>query len=92
MRVEGRLLEIGVPDLALDVGETYDLLAGAGVEPSELDVPELRERTEGWPAGLYLAALAAQMGGPTATARSRSATASSSASTSGPRSSTSCPR
>ncbi|HEY5695915.1 MAG TPA: hypothetical protein VIT01_00250, partial [Acidimicrobiales bacterium] len=24
MRVEGRLLEIGVPDLALDVGETYD--------------------------------------------------------------------
>ena len=63
MRVEGRLLEIGVPDLALDVGETYDLLAGAGVEPSELDVPELRERTEGWPAGLYLAALAAQMGG-----------------------------
>ena len=50
-------------DLRLDEREAESLLAAAGVqlEPSELS--ELTERTEGWPAGLYLAALSLQAGG-----------------------------
>jgi LuxR family maltose regulon positive regulatory protein len=64
LRAEGRLLEIGVQDLALDVDDAAALLVGAGTDPAELDVQELVGRTEGWPAALYLAALAMQIGVP----------------------------
>jgi LuxR family maltose regulon positive regulatory protein len=40
------------------------LLAGAGVALDEDPVDELVDRTEGWPAGLYLAALAINAGSP----------------------------
>ena len=62
-RARGLTDEIGVADLRLDEQEAESLLAAAGVrlEPSELS--ELTERTEGWPAGLYLAALSLQAGG-----------------------------
>ena len=43
--------------------EAAALLARAGVELGEADVRELVARTEGWPAGLYLAALASTAGG-----------------------------
>ena len=61
-RAQGRLHEIGVADLRLDEREAALLLAAAGVELEESEVSELTERTEGWAAGLYLAALSMQAG------------------------------
>ena len=57
LRVEGKLLEIGAGDLSLTVGEAASLLRAAGVQVGAEDVAGLHQRTEGWPAGLYLAAL-----------------------------------
>jgi LuxR family maltose regulon positive regulatory protein len=61
-RTEGRLEEIGVVDLRMDEEEAEHLLRVAGAEFDAEDVVELTERTEGWPAGLYLAALSKQAG------------------------------
>jgi LuxR family maltose regulon positive regulatory protein len=63
LRVEGRALEIGADDLRMDVEEAAALLQNAGVELDAAAVSELNDRTEGWPAGLYLAALSLQAGG-----------------------------
>ncbi len=64
LRAQGGLVEIGVADLAMDEEEAPPLLAGAGVELGEDDMRALVDRTEGWPVGLYLAALAATVGSP----------------------------
>ena len=61
-RAQGSVNEIGVADLRLDEQEAGLLLAAAGVELDAGEVSELTERTEGWPAGLYLAALSMQAG------------------------------
>ena len=63
-RTQGRLHEIGVADLRLDQQEAAALLSGAGVALDPTEVADLTERTEGWPAGLYLAALSLQAGAP----------------------------
>jgi LuxR family maltose regulon positive regulatory protein len=63
LRAEGRLLEIGPGDLALTSGEASTLLRNARVVLGADDVAELHRRTEGWPAGLYLAALYLREGG-----------------------------
>jgi LuxR family transcriptional regulator, maltose regulon positive regulatory protein len=63
LRVEGRILEIGAADLSLTPGEAAALLRGAGLELGADDVAELHQRTEGWPTGLYLAALYLREGG-----------------------------
>src|SRR6516162_904173 len=55
LRLEGELAEIREPDLRFTVAEAAELFAAAGV-----DLPDpalLVERTEGWAAGLRLAAL-----------------------------------
>ena len=57
LRAEGRIVEIGPGDLSLDRDEASLLLRNADVAVGEDDVTELHRRTEGWPAGLYLAAL-----------------------------------
>ncbi len=57
-RVAGELLEIGPRQLAFTVDEAAQLLAAAGVVLPADRVEELHRRTEGWPAGLYLGALA----------------------------------
>jgi LuxR family transcriptional regulator, maltose regulon positive regulatory protein len=57
LRLEGELAEIREPDLRFTVAEARELLAAAGVELPEVAL--LVERTEGWAAGLRLAALAA---------------------------------
>ena len=44
--------------------EAATLLAGAGLQLGEASTRELVERTEGWPVGLYLAALAMRAGTP----------------------------
>jgi LuxR family transcriptional regulator, maltose regulon positive regulatory protein len=58
LRAGGRLLELGVDELALSRREARVLLASAGVDLAEDDLEDLVRRTEGWAAGLYLAALA----------------------------------
>ena len=62
-RTQGWIHEIGVTDLQLDEREAALLLEAAGVELDATELAELTERTEGWPAGLYLAALSLQAGG-----------------------------
>ena len=64
LRAQGRVLELGVEELAMDRQETLALLEGAGVGLDDAEVDELLARTEGWPVGLYLAALAHKAGGP----------------------------
>ncbi len=68
LRAEGRILEIGPGDLSLTHAEASSLLRNVDLAMSEDDVAELLQRTEGWPAGLYLAALYLREGGPLDTA------------------------
>ena len=63
LRAEGRLLEIGPVQLSLTREEASALLTNAGVVLDEDEVAELHRRTEGWPVGLYLAALFLREGG-----------------------------
>jgi LuxR family maltose regulon positive regulatory protein len=55
LRLEGELAEIREPELRFTVAEAAELLDAAGVELPA--VARLVERTEGWAAGLRLAAL-----------------------------------
>lgn len=61
LRAQGGLAELGTQDLAMDEAEAHSLLGGAGVT-STATTHALVERTEGWPAGLYLAALTIDAG------------------------------
>ena len=63
LRAEGRILEIGHADLSLTREEAARLLREAEVVLGQDEVAELHRRTEGWAAGLYLAALAVREGG-----------------------------
>ena len=63
LRAEGRILEIGPGDLSLNGEEAALLLRNAGFGLDEDEVAELHRRTEGWPVGLYLAALYLREGG-----------------------------
>src|SRR5215469_7052646 len=63
LRAEGKITEIGPGDLALTPEEASWLLRAAEVALAEDEVAELHRRTEGWPVGLYLAALYLREGG-----------------------------
>jgi LuxR family maltose regulon positive regulatory protein len=54
-RLEGELAEVRGPELRFTLAEAEELFADAGVQLSSLS--RLMERTEGWAAGLRLAAL-----------------------------------
>jgi LuxR family transcriptional regulator, maltose regulon positive regulatory protein len=56
LRASRRLLELGVGELALSLRDAQLMLRGAGVELEPAEVADLGDRTEGWPAGLYLLA------------------------------------
>lgn len=56
-RAHGRMTELRTAQLALGASGACALLAAAGVPLEDDLVAQLNERTEGWPAGLYLAAL-----------------------------------
>ena len=62
LRAQGGVLEVTADDLAMRPPEARSLLTGAGVEADETSLHDLLQRTEGWPAGLYIAALAIQTG------------------------------
>jgi LuxR family maltose regulon positive regulatory protein len=57
LRVEGGLTEIRADELAFTLAETEQLLGGSGVGVPATVAESLWERTEGWAAGLRLAAL-----------------------------------
>jgi LuxR family maltose regulon positive regulatory protein len=57
LRLEGELTEIRASDLRFNVAEARELFAAAGVRLPEAALVTLHERTEGWAAGLRLAAL-----------------------------------
>jgi LuxR family transcriptional regulator, maltose regulon positive regulatory protein len=58
MRANRLLVEVRLEDLAMTSGEASILLRRAGLELSIGEVETLVQRTEGWPAALYLGALA----------------------------------
>jgi LuxR family transcriptional regulator, maltose regulon positive regulatory protein len=68
LRAGGRIAEVSAADLALTQGEAAALLRAAEVRLGDDDVAALHERTEGWPVGLYLAALYVREGGQVGTA------------------------
>jgi LuxR family maltose regulon positive regulatory protein len=68
LRAEGRLLEIGPGDLSLSREDAAALLRAAEVTLGGDEVAALHRQTEGWAAGLYLAALGLKEGGPLGTA------------------------
>jgi hypothetical protein len=57
LRLEGELTEIRAADLRFTDTEARELLEAAGVKLAEPTLATLYERTEGWAAGLRLAAL-----------------------------------
>jgi LuxR family transcriptional regulator, maltose regulon positive regulatory protein len=57
LRLEGELTEIRPAQLRFSLAEARELLAAAGVELPEAALGMLYEQTEGWAAGLRLAAL-----------------------------------
>jgi LuxR family transcriptional regulator, maltose regulon positive regulatory protein len=54
LRAQGRIVEGGPPDLAMDVAEAAALLRGAGAEMSDDQVRQLVQVAEGWPVAIYL--------------------------------------
>jgi LuxR family transcriptional regulator, maltose regulon positive regulatory protein len=60
LRAQRKLLELRAGDLAMAPVEAATLLHAQGFELDPRDLDRLVARTEGWPAALYLAALAAR--------------------------------
>ena len=58
LRLAGELAEIRAADLRFSERETRELLAASGITLSEAGAALLQQRTEGWAAGLRLAAIA----------------------------------
>jgi LuxR family maltose regulon positive regulatory protein len=62
LRASGDALEFGAGDLALDADGARQVFDRARVSVTAEQAAAVTERTEGWPAGLYLAALIAKEG------------------------------
>jgi LuxR family transcriptional regulator, maltose regulon positive regulatory protein len=62
LRLGADVVEIGVDDLAMDVVEARALVEAAGADVGDAELADLVRTTEGWPVGLYLAALVAKAG------------------------------
>jgi LuxR family maltose regulon positive regulatory protein len=62
LRTSGDALEFGAGDLALDAGGARQIFSQARVSLAPEQAAEVTERTEGWPADLFLAALIAKEG------------------------------
>jgi LuxR family maltose regulon positive regulatory protein len=62
LRAEGRVLEVGPDDLAMDTAEANALLDEENLDLTQVDVDELLRRTEGWPLALHVAARSHSLG------------------------------
>ncbi len=60
LRVSGDAMELVAGDLALDAAGAQRVFSGENVVLSPEQAAEMAARTEGWPAGLYLAAVVAK--------------------------------
>jgi LuxR family maltose regulon positive regulatory protein len=60
LRVTGEVWEIGASDLAVDAAGAEQIFSDAHVGLTREEAVAVTDRTEGWPAGLYLAALIAR--------------------------------
>ena len=58
LRAHRRVFELRTGDMAMTRSEASALLTAAGIHLASDGLDTLMDRTEGWPAGLYLAALA----------------------------------
>ena len=58
LRAHRRVFELRTGDMAMTRSEASALLTAAGIQLASDGLDTLMDRTEGWPAGLYLAALA----------------------------------
>ncbi len=65
-RNQGSLLEVGPARLALDALEGAELVSALGLDLPDDQVLQLLEATQGWPAAMYLSALAVRSGHGTA--------------------------
>jgi LuxR family maltose regulon positive regulatory protein len=57
LRLAGELIELRGPDLRFSLDECRSLLRADGITLSDIGLGSLHDRTEGWPAGLRLAAI-----------------------------------
>lgn len=57
LRLEGNLAELRSADLRFSLTEAREMFGAVGIQPSEAAMNVLYERTEGWAAGLRLAAM-----------------------------------
>jgi LuxR family transcriptional regulator, maltose regulon positive regulatory protein len=64
-RSQGAIAEVGIDELALDLDECSEMLRKLGLELSIDHVKQIHQSSEGWPAGIYLAAIAAANAGAT---------------------------
>ncbi len=55
LRAAHALMELGVRDLAMTAYEAHQLIAASGASLERAALEQLVGRTEGWPAGIYLA-------------------------------------
>jgi LuxR family transcriptional regulator, maltose regulon positive regulatory protein len=62
LRALGGIFEVSAGDLVMGRPEARSLLEGAGIRVDEASLRDLLQRTEGWPVGLYIAALAMKSG------------------------------
>ena len=62
LRALGGIFEVSTDDLVMGLPEARSLLEGAGIDVDEASLHDLLQRTEGWPVGLYIAALAIKSG------------------------------
>jgi LuxR family maltose regulon positive regulatory protein len=62
LRTSGEVMEVGTDDLAFDADGARQVFSGAQVEIDPDAAVAVAARTEGWPVGLYLAALIARDG------------------------------
>ena len=60
LRSRRAVVEIGVEELSMDRAEAGELLANVGVTLDPDEIEDVHRATEGWPAGLYLAAIASK--------------------------------
>lgn len=60
LRIEGRLAELRADDLRFSTGSARELLHRTGIELDDAQVELLVDRTEGWAAGIRLAAMSLQ--------------------------------
>jgi LuxR family transcriptional regulator, maltose regulon positive regulatory protein len=63
LRASGDALEFGAGDLALDAAGARQVFANAQVSITPEQAAEVTDQTEGWPAGLHLAALITKKSG-----------------------------